>query len=201
MVYIEYISRRPGVSLEDFHKAVATGQDGWDASYGEDQLIWSAGRTWRLGPEPEYLGVWYSPGVGFQRIDDWDRIFRSGEALHLEDPFKAAARIDVAGCYDSLIEPVRARNGTYYAEFFRATANNSAIQSFYKERAQRHTSFILNLLLRRIGRLGPEPGGLAVWTLPRFAALNEIASELDGIRDPVELVTAGTYADVGQEIL
>lgn len=42
---------------------------------------------------------------------------------------------------------------------------------------------------------------MAVWTIPDFAALDEIARELDGAHEPIELVTAGTYADFGHEIL
>ena len=44
-------------------------------------MILSMGRTWRLGPEPEYLtlpGTRRPPGLG--RLDDWDKVFRSGEA-------------------------------------------------------------------------------------------------------------------------
>ena len=201
MIYIEYISRRHGIDLDEFHEAMAKGQEGWDAGYGEDQLVLSAGRTWRMGPEPEYLGVWYSPGFSFERVDDWDQIFRSGEADQYEEPFRKVARIDEAGCYEPLIEPVRARNGSYYAEFFRTNGPVSTVRGYYEERAQRHRRFSLNLLVHRIGRLGPEPGGLAVWTLPNFAALAEIAQELDRVQEPVELVTAGTYADVGKEIL
>jgi hypothetical protein len=201
MIYIEYISRRPGVDLATFHAAVAQGQEGWDSAYAEDQLVWSAGRTWRMGPEPEYVGVWHSPGFGFERIDGWERIFRAEEADRFEQPFAQAARIDAAGCYEALLEPVRARDGTYYAEFFRARAELEAVRTFFAERMQRHRRFTLNLLVHRIGRLGPEPGGLAVWTLPDFASLGEIAQELDGVQQPVELVAAGTYADIGREIL
>jgi hypothetical protein len=201
MIYIEYISRRPGVELGKFHEAMAKGQDGWDAGYGEDQLVLNMARTWRMGPEPEYLGVWHSPGYGFDRIDDWDRIFRSGEADQYEEPFRQVARIDMAGCYDPLREPVRARNASYYAEFFQANEPVAAVRDFYEQRARRHQRFTLNLLAHRIGRLGPEPGGLAVWSLPNFAALQEIAQELDRVKEPVELVAAGTYVDVGKEIL
>src|SRR5262249_48739165 len=100
-----------------------------------------------------------------------------------------------------LREPIRARGGIYYAEYFRPTSRPTEIQNFFDERVRRHPSLTLNLLVQRIGRLGPEPGGLAVWTIPRFAALAPIAAELEGVQAPVELVTAGTYVDVGQEIL
>ncbi len=201
LVYIEYFSRRPGVGLEEFRAAAAQGQEGWDAAYGEDQLVLSLGRTWRLGPEPEYLAVWYSPKAGLERLDAWDRIFRSGAADRMEQPFFRVARIDAAGCYEPLVEPMRRRDGTYYAEFFCARGDREAIRAFYLERASRHPGFTLALLVLRLGKLGPDPGGLAVWAIPDFASLEQIAREPEGVQQPVELVMAGTYAEFGREIL
>lgn len=202
MIYVEYISRRPGVELAEFHAAVKQGQEGWDASYAEDRLILNVGRTWRLGPEPEYLGVWYSPGAGFERLDEWDRIFRAGHAEHHERVFRRVARIDAAGCYRALREPSPAPAGhrAYYAEFFRAAGSLEAVAAHYGARAERHPTFRLVLAAHRIGRLGPEPGGLAVWALPDFAALAEIAEEVEA-GAPYQVVVAGTYADVGEEIV
>jgi hypothetical protein len=53
----------------------------------------------------------------------------------------------------------------------------------------------------RIGKLAPDPGGLAVWTLPSYGALASIARELAAPGGPARLVTAGVYNDVGKEIL
>ena len=203
MIYVEYISRRPGVDLAEFHAAVKQGQEGWDASYAEDRLLLNIGRTWRLGPEPEYLGVWYSPRAGFDRIDDWDRIFRAGHAEQHERVFRRVARIDAAGCYRALREPNPAPLGhrSYYVELFRATGPLEAVAAHFEARVAGHPRLTLVLAAHRIGRLGPEPCGLAVWALPDFAALGGIAEELDGAGAPYELVAAGTYADVGEEIL
>ncbi len=201
LIYIEYFSRRPGVDLETFRKQAAQGQEGWDSGFGEDRLVLGLGRTWRLGPEPEYMAVWHCPAAGFDRLDSWDEIFRSGGADHLEEPFFQVARIDVAGCYAPLLEPVQGRDGVYYAEFFRAGGDLDAVRDFYRERSEEHSEFKLNLLVHRVGKLGPDPGGIAVWTLPDFASLGAIAADLDAVREPVELVTAGTYADFGREIL
>jgi len=201
LIYIEYISRRPEVDIPTFHRLVNQGQAGWDDAYAEDQLVLNVGRTWRLGPEPEYFAVWYTPTAGLERLDDWDRIFRGGDVDHLERPFHQVARIDVAGCYRPLLEPVRARDGAYYAEFFRATAELDRVRAFYAARAGSHPRLRLVLLAHRIGRLAPEPGGIAVWRLPDLAALAEVAEELDGTRDPIELAAAGAYADLGREIL
>lgn len=201
VIYVEYVSRRPDVALADFHAAVNEAQAGWDNAHGEDRLLLNVGRTWRLGPEPEYVAVWHSPAHGLDRIDDWDLIFREGAMERHEQLFRRVARIDAAGCYDALREPVAGRGGTYYLEQFRPAGPNGAVAKFYEARVARWPELTLNLLALRIGKLAPEPGGLAVWTVPSFAALEPLARELDGIREPVELVAAGTYADTGQEIL
>ena len=202
LVYIEYISRRPGVSLEAFHEVAGRGQTDWAGEYGEDQLVLNLGRTWRVGPEPEYVAVWFNAAAGLERIADWERIFTSGEAARFEEPFKLAARIDAAGCYESLVDPVPGRGGPYYAEFFEPApaASRDAVRSFFAER-RAQSGFELNLLVERIGRLGPDPSCLAVWSLPAYGALETFARELDGVSEPIRLVSAALYADLGQEIL
>jgi hypothetical protein len=159
------------------------------------------------------MTVWYTPSSGLGRLDDWDRVFRSGEADALEKPFRELARIDRAGCYEALRDPVRqpatpdggagrrTPAGIYYAEFFEPVGSNDAIRALYGQRAASHGSLTLALCGVRIGKLAPEPGGLAVWTLPSYAALATIARDLDGIDEPVRLMTAGVYNDVGEEIL
>ena len=119
LIYIEYISRKPGVDLELFHTVAGGGQSGWADDYAaRDQKLLNLGRTWRMGAEPEYMAVWNSPKDGLERLDEWETIFRSGEADHFEGPFRLAARIDIAGCYEALIEPVRGSLGRYYSEHF-----------------------------------------------------------------------------------
>jgi hypothetical protein len=234
MIYIEFTSRRPqpGVRENDrgklavepfesqvqrFHRAVLAGQSGWEGSWSEDQMILNLGRTWRLGPEPEYMTVWYTPTTGLGRIDDWDKVFRSGAADALEKPFREVARIDRAGCYEALLDPVRqpapsgdtersdanprSLTGIYYAEFFEPVGSDDAIRELYSNRAASHPSLTLALCIVRIGKLAPDPGGLAVWTLPSYSALAAIARDLDDMIEPVRLATAGVYNDIGREIL
>lgn len=203
LVYIEYISRRPGVALDEFHEVAGRGQTRWEQEYSSDQLILTLGRTWRIGPEPEYLHVWYNPQAGLERIDDWERIFTSGAVDSFEVPFRLAARIDAAGCYEALLEPEPGRGGPYYAEYFEVTPGASAheVRALFQERAGRHTQFTLNLVADRIGMLGPSPRGLAIWSLPSFGSLAAIARELDGVTSPIQVVNSALYADFGHEIL
>jgi len=203
MVYVEYISRRPGIDLADFQATFKTVQQGWESSFSEDQLILNAARTWRLGPEPEYLTVWFSPNKTFDCLDDWERVFRARDSASYgyDSPLRRVARMDYAGCYEPLMTPIRGRTGIYYAEMFRPSEPAPAIRRFFEERVPTHRDFTLNLLVRRFGRLAPDPGGLAIWTLPTFASLDEIVQELEEVSEPVELVRAGIYVDVGEEVV
>jgi hypothetical protein len=204
LIYIEYISRRPGVDLELFHTVAGGGQSGWADDYAaRDQKLLDLGRTWRMGAEPEYMAVWLSPQDGLERLDAWEAIFRSGDADHFEGPFRLAARIDIAGCYEALIDPVPGSLGRYYSEHFEIApdATHADVRSYYEERRARHGDLELNLLCDRIGALGPDPRGLAVWGTPSFGALDTVVRELDGVSEPVRLVRAGLYCDFGQETL
>ena len=203
LVYVEYISRRPGIGLHEFHKVAGGGQSGWAGDYGDDVALLNLGRSWRIGPDPEYMSVWYTPGSGLDRIDFWERTFRSGDADAYEEPFRLAARIDRAGCYEPVIEPVRGTAGRYYAEWFEPAAGvtTDELATWFGERSARHPELDLNLACLRIGQLGPEPRGLAVWGLPSWAACDAIARELEGSERPARLVTASFYADWGTEQL
>jgi hypothetical protein len=230
MIYIEFTSRRPqaGVRLDSegtlsvesfesqlqrFHRAVLEGQSGWADSFSKDEPILSIGRTWRLGPEPEYMTIWHTPGAGLERIDDWDTVFRSGEADELNKPFREVAWIEQAGCYEALLTPrprsvaepsaasERARGDVYYAEFFEPAGSRDAIRELYSRRAASHPGLVLALCVTRIGKLAPHPGGLAVWILPSYGQLGAVAQDLDGLAKPVRLTTVGVYNDVGKEIL
>ena len=201
LVYIEYISRLPGVSPEQFHFAAGR-QDLWSEGYEDDVLVLNVGRTFRTGPLPEYVAVWYTPGAGLERIGDWERVFDAHEADDLEETFKLAARIDKAGCYEPLLPPVKVRGGLYYAEFLDLApgATREEVSRFYEGRRDRN-GFELNLLCDRIGKLGPEPRALAFWNVREWGNLEGIVRELDGVAAPVRLVEGGLYRDLGRETL
>jgi hypothetical protein len=202
LVYVEFISRRPGVSVEAFHFAAGRGQDGWSSEHSDDVLLLNMGRTFRTGPEPEYVAVWFTPGAGLERIGEWERIFASGEADHLEETFRLAARIETAGCYEPLLEPVRGRDGLYYGEYLDVASGmtRDEVAAFFADRRDRH-GITLNLLCDRIGGLGPEPRALAVWTVTSWGGLDPLVRDLDGVETPVRLVHGALYRDLGAETL
>jgi hypothetical protein len=158
LVYIEYINRLSGVSLEQFHFAASL-QDSWSEEHGEDVLVLNMGRTFRTGPEhARYVAAWYTPDAGLDRIGVWEGIFERGEADQLEETFKLGAQIDAAGCYEPLLDPVQRRGGLYLAEFvdFAPGATRDDVRTFYEGRRER-SGVELNLLCDRIGTLGPDP--------------------------------------------
>lgn len=201
MVYLEFVSRRPGVDLDSFRTAVAGGQSGWSGDHPDDVAILNVGRTWRIGPEPEYLTAWYSPNSGIERIDAWEASFGSGVADAYEEPFQQAARIDRAGCYRPLVEPQVGTRARYYAEWFEPAPGSDAdeIAVWCREKTMRHDNVELNLLIQRIGHLGPDPSGLAVWGVPSWGAVAALAES--GGEAPIDIVTATLYADLGREQL
>jgi hypothetical protein len=202
-VYIEYISRRPSASLDHFRSIAGRSQGGWAESYSADRLLLNVGRTWRIGPEPEYLAAWYTPDSGLERLGDWERAFASGEADVLEKPMELAARLDRAGCYDPLLEPTAHQGGRYYAEYFDFAphATREAVVEWFTRRRDRH-GLTLPLLLDRIGTLGPDPRGLAFWALGSYADLEPLARELTGDEAaPIRVVTSALYAELGEEVL
>lgn len=203
LVYIEYISRRPHVPLADFRTIAVHSQAAWAGSYARDRLLLNLGRTWRIGPDPEYLAVWYTPEIGIERLGEWEATFASGEADNFEKPMELAARLDRAGCYDPLVEPTAAEEGRFYAEFFdfRPDADRSTVTAYFTDRQDR-SGLQLPLLVDRIGFLGPDPRGVAVWKLRGYADLETVGRDVcDEDNAPIRLITAGLYAPVGEEIL
>jgi hypothetical protein len=202
LVYVEYLSRLPAASLEQFHW-VAGRQDVWSGEYEDDRLVLNIGRTFRIGPSPWYLAAWYTENAGIERLGDWERIFASGVADAIEETFKLGAQIDLAGAYDPLLEPVHRRGGLYYAEYLdlEPGASRDEVRSYYEQRAAAEPDVDLVLLCDRIGKLGPDPRLLAVWDVASWDRLDAAARALDRIEAPVRLVTAGIYRDLGAETL
>ena len=75
------------------------------------------------------------------------------------------------------------------------------MRASFEARRDAHGDLALNLVADRIGRLGPDPRGVALWSLPDWAALERIARDHDAGDGPVRLLDAGMYSTLGKETL
>lgn len=200
LVYIEFIRRRASADLDGFRKVLTGGQQGWADSYAADRLVLAVGRTWRIGPDMEYLFVWHCPGHDLERLDDWEASFVGGEADQFHEPFKLAARIERAGCYEPLLEPQRGTRRRYYAEWFerRPGASSEDVASYLSSRGA-DTGSDLNVAVERIGLMAPDPPGLAIWGVDSWAASGPLARAARSADAPIHAVTSSLYADIGLE--
>jgi hypothetical protein len=197
MIYVEYINRDRGLPYEIF---VALGdQSGWSSL--EDTLVAQLGRTMRLGPEPAYLCLWRCKG--FRRLEEWEAWFRS-EAYLRDRRTRAslhAVHISAAGCYDELVTGAPVGEGLQYIEFVPLddAVADATVADHFRTRAAAHPNAVLNVVLRRIGVLGPEPSCLALWTFPDYESHEAIARE----RHAPEWrpTRTGVYRRFGEEIL
>jgi hypothetical protein len=190
------------VSAEAFRYVIGSMQTGWERQHEEDDLLLlNVGRTWRIGPEPEFLTAWYSQ-AGLERLDQWEQLFAGEEQTVWNEPFRLAARMDAAGCYEPLVDPRVGKTGRYYAEYFDFVpdASRDDVKAFYLTRAGRHPGLELSLLVDRLGTLGPDPRGLAVWSCTAWGDLDALVREPDGGEAPVRDVRGALYADLGREI-
>ena len=129
------------MSAEAFRYMIGSMQTGWERQHEEDDLLLlNVGRTWRIGPEPEFLTAWYSQ-AGLERLDQWEQLFAGDQQAVWNEPFRLAARMDAAGCYEPLVEPRVGTTGRYYAEYFDFVpdASRDDVKAFYLARAGRHS--------------------------------------------------------------
>jgi hypothetical protein len=203
LLYVEFISRRPGVTLADFQLHAGNAQTTWASDYGADQIVLNVGRTWRVGPDPEYMCAWYSPEHGLERIDEWETVFRSGghDAVHAE--FESVARIDRAGCYTTLFPATPGSRGRYCVEWFELVpgASEAQLRDHFEQRARDHGNLDLNVVALPIGAMAPGSLGFAAWGLPDFAAAHVLAGAGREAPSLMRVVDMSLMADLGEEQL
>jgi hypothetical protein len=87
-------------------------------------------------------------------------------------------------------------------EFFRAdeAATDYGMRENFVSRAARYPDGHLDFVLHRVGLLGPEPGGLAIWTFRGYAAAEPIIRERHG-DNPLRPLAAGLYFDFEEALV
>jgi predicted ester cyclase len=190
LVYAEFFRRLPGVSLDDFHRIATSGFAQWSRLYPQDELIANVGRTWRMGPYAYFL-AWRCRGM--ERWDEWNTIFGSGDVDDIENPILDVMTTDAAGFYRELVPSSPAVGASaYYLETF---APWSGAAEAYRRRAQQHGAELV-MLVERVGRLAPEPGGIALFALDALSDAARLQADV-----PPAVVDVGLYAPTGSEIL
>lgn len=199
MIYLEFISRESGIPREIF-RYIGDQSTSWVQS-DRDQFLGQLGRTMRIGPHPAYLTIFRVDGLA--RLQEWEDYFLSDNYPSNLRSFAMQRSLQMVrdGCYDELIPTEQIGDGLYVLEFFAADDDigNSDIENEFTQRKERHNEARLVMLLRRIGLLGPDPGGIAGWRL-------DSASDLESfIRAPVRMRNvnrreAGLYRKFGKEI-
>jgi hypothetical protein len=199
MIYAEYIERDRFMPLEIFRHL--GDQSAWTDP--DDTLVGSFGRTMRLGPMPSYLAFWKCKGM--DRMDEWEAHFNAPEAQydHAERATHRAIHLQYGGCYDELFSSDSIdRGGLYCIEYFAAHSRvpDADIERHFRARAAHEKGGRLDFVLRRIGRLGPDPGGIAVWTFASYKALEPFERGRDD-DDPFRPTATGVYRWFGREVL
>src|SRR5580700_8743911 len=170
MLYVEFIERDRHTPIEVF-RALGV-QSAWEDP--DDELLGQIGRTLRLGPHPAYMA--FCRFNNFKRLDEWEAHFRSEK--HARDKSMHAKHQAIhhfrAGCYDEII-PARRQlsGGLYYVEFFLSpsSADGDDLKAYFVDRQKRHAAADLSMVLRRFGLLAPDPGGMAIWTVTNYLAI------------------------------
>jgi hypothetical protein len=198
MIYLEFIERDRWVPTEIF-RHLGNQQSSWSEG-SVDRMILQLGRTMRLGPRPSYLCFWDIPDI--RRLDAWEEYFHSPAAGR--NPRSLAMHrsinIDSAGLYDVLEQKDPIEAPLYVVEYCDpAGTGDEALRAEFAERSRRHAETRPLRLLRRLGRLGPDPAVLAVWGVASYVAAEPLLRAPWPV--PIRLANVGVYRPFGEEIL
>ncbi|HNY66277.1 MAG TPA: hypothetical protein PKM41_12650 [Deltaproteobacteria bacterium] len=199
MIYIEYMEHDRSIPAEML--SYRKGEPPWPEAAPEsgDRPVAVLGRALSLGPQPPYLAIWRCHAL--EKLDQWDSFFKARHNLHSKAS-REAIHLSHAGCYEEVHTGPPIGEGIQYIEYFNFTMGRekASIAELYSKRAELYRHGTLNLVLCRMGPLGPDPGGLAIWTFPGHGDMEEIIVD-DRWQKEVDIVRAGIYRKLGEEAL
>ncbi len=198
VIYAEYIEHDRSLPIQIFQHIGR--QSGWVSDV--DVKIGNLGRAERIGPEPSVICLWRHPGMA--RMDEWEASFRTEESQR--SPAFQATRLAIhfrrCALYDEIIGGPPLGKGLHYVEFFAAGEDitDEQARDNFSKRAMQYPTGKLDFVLRRVGLLGPDPGGLAIWTFADYAAAEPIVRERHG-GNPLRPLQAGLYYDFEEALI
>jgi hypothetical protein len=195
MIYIEYMEHDRSIPHE--MPRGSKGQAPWpdiDPGAGEHPVA-VLGRALSLGPQPPFLAIWHCRTM--EKLDEWGIFFKARQALTLSAS-RNAIHLSHAGCYEEVYAGEPMGEGIQYIEYFSfgMGVEKAAVMDVFRKRAWLYEHGSLNFVLCRMGPLGPDPGGLAIWTFPSHARIEEIAVD-DRLQKEAGIVRAGIYRKLG----
>lgn len=193
MILAEYIKRDRNVPWELFRHH---GKQDWVSD--QDVMVANLGRTMKIGPEPHYMCWWRIPSIA--RMDEWEAYFRTAEGKHYAatSPVPRAMEFNQAGLYDEIVGAGQVEDGLHLVEFFSADAAGAAeIADYFRHRAPKGGR--LGYVLKRLGLMAPDPGGIALWTFPSYVAA-EAFLRATAPAGAVRITAAGLYRNFGNDI-
>ncbi len=193
MILVEYIRRDRNVPYELFRHH---GTQDWVSD--KDHMVANLGRTMKIGPEPNYMCWWKIASIA--RMDEWEDYFRTpeGRDYAARSPVPRALDFYQAGLYDALVGDGEAPDGLHLVEFFSADSSEpEQIADVFRERDAHGGSLVY--VLQRLGLMGPDPGGIALWTFPSYVAA-EGFMRAPSPAGPAKISAAGFYRNFGKDV-
>lgn len=192
MIYAEFIARDRGVPPEMFRHF---GRQDWQSE--KDVMVANLARTMKIGPGPQAMCWWRISG--FDRMDEWEAHFRTpaGRLYMAESPVARALDFYRAGLYDIVFGDGPVPPALHLVEFFDPAGRKAEdIRAAFAGRQAGEGR--LACLLARVGLLGPDPGGIALWSFPSYVAAERFARCAAPAACAVR--EAGFYRDFDQAI-
>jgi hypothetical protein len=134
------------------------------------------------------------------RMDEWEGYFRTAEGKHYAatSPVPRALDFYQAGLYDEIVGDGTVPDGLHLVEFFAADdAETAELRDYFQRRFG--GSGRLTYVVRRLGLMAPDPGGMAIWTFEDYASA-EGFMRAKAPPGPVKVVSAGLYRNFGDDI-
>lgn len=195
LIYVEYLRRDRAIPAPVFrHHA----KQDWQAE--GDVMVGNLARTMKIGPEPHHICLWRIASI--KRMDEWEDFFRTaeGRAYVIQSPVAAAVDFYQCGLFDIIIEPDIAPGELALVEFFapgEATADQLARD--FRQREANFAGARQTGLLTRLGLMGPEPGGIALWSFRNYTE-SEPFLRAQNAKYAARIEAAGFYRPLGEDI-
>jgi hypothetical protein len=197
MIYIEYMEHDRSIPAELLKSRGEKARWPEEEAFSDNHPLAVLGRTLRLGPHPPYLTIWQCRT--FEKLEEWDSYFKVRKNLH-STASQYAIHLCQAGCYSEVLSGPPIENGIQYIEFFKhdVSRQENTVSQHFSERVHLYENGILNAVLCRMGPLGPEPGGLAIWTFHRHGDIEGIVLDHQW-QKVLNIVRSGLYRKLGDE--